>query len=263
MNRLTIAIAFGLALLCISSSLASDNLKPDNSLYTQVLKAYVNKGAVNYKGIKGDSRFAEYMSMLQNVDTALTNPHERLAFWINMYNAWTIKIVVDNYPIKSITDLGADLVIGAIFKTTVWDKQLVEIKGAKMSLNTIEHDIIRKYRDARIHFAIVCASKSCPPLRNEAYNAESLNEQLDEQARVFLADTSRNKLNVDKEELQLSKIFSWFAGDFKKDKSFEKGNGSLIKFIARYVPKGTADKLLANEKDLEISYLDYDWSLNE
>lgn len=249
--------------LPIANAGAIHNVKPDNLLFTQVLKEHVANGVVNYKAIKSDERFARYLTMLKSIDTATVDQNERLAFWINMYNAWTIKVVIDNYPLKSIKDLGADMVIGTILKTTIWDKDLVEIHGMKMSLNDIEHEIIRKYRDARIHFAIVCASKSCPALRSEAYEGEKLNAQLSDQTKLFIADTTRNKLNLDKKEIRLSKIFSWFEADFKKDRSFEKGNGSVIKFISRYVPKETADKLLANEKDFDVGHLDYDWSLNE
>jgi hypothetical protein len=258
-------IIFAIALTCnfclCGTSTAGDKL--DNTLFTQVLQAHVKDGVVNYRGIKADKRFTLYMDMLKDVDTASINQRERLPFWINMYNAWTIKLVVDNYPLKSITDLGADLVLGAIFKTTVWDKKLVKIRGGTMSLNAIEHDIIRKYCDARIHFAIVCASKSCPPLRNEAFEAERLHEQLDDQARIFLSDSTRNILNPEAKHLQLSKLFSWFEGDFRKDCFFAKENGSVIKFIARYVPKATAEKLRASEEEITIEYLDYDWSLNE
>jgi hypothetical protein len=237
--------------------------KPDHSLFNHLLKEHVRNGVVNYKAIKNDERFKHYIEMLKNVDTASIDPNERLAFWINMYNAWTIKIVIDNYPLKSIKDLGADFVIGTMFRTTVWDKDLVEINGATMSLNDIENDIIRKYRDARVHFAIVCASKSCPPLRNEAYEGDKLNKQLDEQARSFLSDTTKNKFDLERKRLMLSKIFNWFEKDFTRDLSFGKEKGSVIKFIARFVPKATADKLLANEKDIDIDYLEYDWSLNE
>lgn len=258
-------LAMTLSLCAISvSAVAAGNFKPDNTLLTQVLKENVKNGVVNYKGIKADDRFKQYIEAIKNIDTASIDPKERLAFWINTYNAWTIKVVLDNYPLKSIKDLGADLVIGTIFKKTIWDKDLVTINGkTMMSLNDIENDIIREYRDARIHFSIVCAAKSCPPLRNEAYEGEKLSEQLNDQGRIFLSDTKKNKFDLEKKQLMLSNVFNWFEKDFKRDKGFGKEKGTVIKFIARFVPKETADKLLADEKDIDIDNLDYDWSLNE
>ncbi len=231
--------------------------KPDHSLFTQALKQNVKNGIVNYKAIKTDGRFKQYIEQLKKTDTTLIGPVEKLAFWINAYNAFTINIVIANYPLKSIKDLGADVVIGTIFKTTIWDKDLVEINGKKMSLNDIENNIIRKSGDARVHFAMVCAAKSCPPLRNEAYEGANLNEQLDDQGQIFLSDTNKNRINFEKKELVLSKIFDWFEEDFERDSK------SVIKFIARFVPKEIADKLLSEEKEFDIDYLDYDWSLNE
>lgn len=255
-----------LTLVAVSMNLfAAGNLKPDHTLLDGILKDHVKNGVVNYKAIKADDRIKQYIEYIKTMDTASIAPSERLAFWINAYNAWTLKVVIDNYPLKSIKDLGADLVIGTIFKKTIWDKDLVTMNGkTEMSLNDIENDIIREYRDARIHFAIVCAAKSCPQLRSEAFTGEKLSEQLDEQGKIFLSDTKKNRLdNLEKKQLMLSNIFNWFEKDFKRDKGFGKEKGTVIKFIARFVPKETADKLLANEKDIDIDNLDYDWSLND
>jgi hypothetical protein len=253
-----------LALLVAATKLfAAGTLKPDHSLLDGILKDHVNNGWVNYKAMKSDDRVKQYIDYIKAIDTASIDPKERLAFWINAYNAWTLKIALDNYPLKNFKELGAALVIGTIFKSTIWDKDLVTMNGKTvMTLNEIENDIIREYRDARIHFSIVCAAKSCPPLRSEAYTGDKLSEQLDEQTRMFLSDTKKNQFDFEKKELKLSNIFNWFEGDFKKDLSFGKQKGTVIKFIARYVPKETADKLLAQEKDLDIDHLEYDWSLN-
>lgn len=239
------------------------NPLPNDSMFTAVLQQHVHKGNVDYEGIKQDTRFARYIGYLKDIDTAAINSSDRLAFWINMYNAWTIKVVIDHYPVKSIVDIGAGLIIGTIFGTTVWDKDFVEIKGGRMSLNDIEHEIVRKYGDARIHFALVCASKSCPPLRREAYVAGRLDKQLDDQARQFLSDTTKNKIELGKNEIRLSKIFDWFEGDFERDIGFGKRGGTVTQFVARFLPTNISTQLLASEKNIDIEYFDYDWSLNE
>ncbi len=244
--------------LASSVAFAAGTFKPDHSVFTALLKDHVSNGIVDYKSIKEDERLNKYLDYLQKIDTASLHPEERLPFWINAYNAWTIKVVVDNYPLKSIKDLGADLVIGTIFKTTVWDKDLVTMNnGQKMSLNDIEHKIIRKYGDARVHFVMVCAAKSCPPLRSEAMVANRLGDQMDEQGRLFMADKSKNRFDLDKRRIAISKIFDWFEGDFEKDSK------SVIRFIARFVPGDTAEALLRDEKRFKIDYIDYDWRLNE
>lgn len=258
------ALACGALALTLSSAFAAGTFKPDHSLLDGVLKDHVKNGVVNYKAMKSDDRLKQYIEYIKKVDTAAIAPNERLAFWINAYNAWTLKVVLDNYPLKSIKDLGADLVIGTIFKKTIWDKDLVTMNGkTEMSLNDIENDIICEYRDARIHSSIVCAAKSCPPLRSEAFTGEKLAEQMEEQFRIFLNDEKKNQFDFGKKQLRLSNIFNWFEGDFKKDIGFGKQKGTVVKFIARYVTKETADKLLAMEKDLDIDHLEYDWSLNE
>jgi hypothetical protein len=259
-----IALSCAAIAVALSTCFAAGTFKPDHSLLDAILKDYVNNGVVNYKAMKADDRLKKYIEYIKDIDTASIAPSERLAFWINAYNAWTLKVVVDNYPLKSIKDLGADLVIGTIFKKTIWDKDLVVMnKKTEMSLNEIENDIIREYRDARIHSSIVCAAKSCPPLRSEAFTGEKLVEQMEEQFRIFLNDEKKNQFDFEKKQLRLSNIFNWFEGDFKKDIGFGKQKGTVVKFIARYAPKDIAEKLLAMEKDLDIDHLDYDWSLNE
>ena len=171
---------------------------------------------------------------------------EQLAYWINAYNAFTVKLIADNYPVESIEDLHPTLNIPLL--NTVWHKKFFKIGGRASSLDEIEHKILRKkFNEPRIHFAINCASYSCPPLRNEAYTAGELNKQLDEQAKAFINNPAHNKLSPEK--ASLSKIFSWFKGDFTKD-------GSLTDYINRYANT----KLKPNA---EISHLEYDWRLNK
>ncbi|MCP9747876.1 DUF547 domain-containing protein, partial [Lacihabitans sp. CS3-21] len=170
----------------------------------------------------------------------------KLAYWINAYNAFTIQLILDNSEndLKSIKDIGDKIKIP--FVNTPWDVKFINIGGKKMDLNNIEHGIIRKqFKEPRIHFALVCAAKSCPPLRNEAFTAERLNEQLNNQAEKFINDTSKNKIS--KSSASISKIFDWYGMDFKPT--------SIIDILNKY----SKTKLDSKAK---ISYATYDWSLN-
>jgi hypothetical protein len=228
----------------------------DHTLFSNVLKDHVANGVVNYKAIKNDERFTQYIDMLKKFDPSELKGNEKLAFWINVYNAYNIKMICDNYPVKSPMDLGSGgLVVGTIFKSTAWDKKNVTVGGKVMTLNQVENDIIRPMGDPRIHFAIVCAAKSCPPLRSEAYEASKLNEQLEDQGRKFMNQSKKNDINVEKRTAALSKIFDWFKADFQTN-----GN-TVVKFVSKYLSKEKAEVLMANEKT--YSYTEYDWSLNE
>ncbi|MCB0489724.1 MAG: DUF547 domain-containing protein [Cyclobacteriaceae bacterium] len=234
-----------IAMLCLCT-LAQGQV-PDHKVFSELLEKYVSgDGEVSYTGFIHDIElFQSYLNSLsQNPPTAAWTDNQRKAFWINAYNAFTIKLIADNYPVKSIKDLG-----GWIYKVnTAWDIRFVKIGKETLDLNNIEHEKLRReFDDPRIHFAIVCASKSCPKLLNEAYVAEKLDEQLDQAGRSFLGDPSRNKISKDK--VELSSIFKWYKGDFTK-------KSSLIEFVNQY----TQQKI---NRDANISYLDYDWSLNE
>jgi hypothetical protein len=234
----------------------------DNATYTALLRDCVKDGSVNYKALKHDKRLAEYIEILRKTDPKTLSGAAELAFWLNVYNAFTLKVMCDNYPLKSITDLNSPsgaggLVVATVLKTTIWDKPLVEINGKKYTLNGVENDIIRPKGDARVHFAMVCAAKSCPPLRNEAFEASKLNEQLEEQGRIFLAQTRKNSFDFTKKTCKLSNIFNWFKGDF------EKKGVSVLQYVARFLPKEQGETLLANADKFSVEYSEYDWSINE
>ncbi len=220
---------------------------PSHDAFDQLLKKHVlEDGRVNYKGfIKDSAAFNIYLSMLSNHPPDETwTANEDKAFWINVYNAFTIKLIIDNYPVKSIKDLG-----GSLYKiNTSWDIQFIHIGDETYDLNNVEHAKLRRvYNDPRIHFAVVCASKSCPKLVNEAYVASRLDEQLDQAGRDFLKNDFRNKISADK--AAISSIFKWYKGDFTQ-------NGTLIDFLNKYSP-------VKIKPNADISYLDYDWSLND
>lgn len=214
--------------------------------WDELLQAHVtDEGIVDYKGfIKEKIKLEQYLQLLsQNPPQRTWKRTEQLAYWINAYNAFTVKLIVDYYPVKSIKDIKR----GIPFVNTVWDIKFIEIDGYKYDLNKIEHGILRKrFKEPRIHFAVNCASASCPALLNRAYTGAKLNAQLDQQAKNFLADTSKNKISAN--STQLSKIFKWFKKDFTKE-------GSLKEFIAKYAPTSF-------NKKAKINYLKYDWRLN-
>ncbi|SMD35269.1 Protein of unknown function, DUF547 [Reichenbachiella faecimaris] len=224
--------------------------QPSHEAFDMLLKKHVDtNGGVNYKAFKSDETpLNDYLvEMMIDPPTRDWSDHEKLAYWINVYNALTIQLVLKYYPIESIKDIGASIQIP--FVNTPWDIECFEIEdGKELSLNNIEHGIIRKdFEEPRIHFALVCAAVSCPKLLNEAYDPARLDRQLTAQTKAFLANTSKNKISSDR--LELSKLFNWYGGDFRK-------NGSLIDFLNPY----TTVKIDANAK---TSFLDYDWRLNE
>lgn len=221
-----------------------------HELFDSLLSKYVSEGGkVNYQGFQKDSTiFLKYLNLLSNnpPNVERWNKEERMAYWLNAYNAFTIQLVLKNYPLKSIKDIGSAIQIP--FINTPWDIKFIKIGNETFDLNNIEHSILRKvFNEPRIHLAIVCASFSCPNLRNEAYTPEKLEVQLSEQARKFINDPSKNIL--EKEQVEISKIFSWFKSDFTK-------NRTLIDFLNKFSEEKIAPKA-------KVSHMDYDWSLNE
>jgi len=217
--------------------------------FNKLLKNHVKGGKVNYAGFQKDSiQFSQYLDLLRDNPPNKTHwsKNETLAYWINAYNAFTIQLILDHYPLKSIKDIGSKIQIP--FVNTPWDIKFIDIAGEKYDLNNIEHNILRKnFNEPRIHFAIVCASYSCPNLRREAYQGDKLDIQLTNQVKEFLNDSTKNRIT--KGQINISKIFSWFKGDFTK-------LGSLIDFLNKY------SKTKIGE-DAEVSYMEYDWSLNK
>lgn len=225
---------------------AQEHLKHET--WTALLAQHVDvEGHVNYKGFKADEKkLDEYLAVLSaNHPNESWDKNDILAFWINAYNAFTVKLIVKNYPVKSIKELG-----GSIYKVnTPWDIKFIEIGEETYDLNNIEHGIIRKdFEEPRIHFAVNCASVSCPRLRNEAYVGSKVNDQLDDQARYFINNKTKNTIGEKKAEL--SKIFKWFEGDFTKN------GGCVEDFINTYSE-------VKISKKTKIDYQEYLWELNE
>ncbi len=218
----------------------------DHQLWTSLLQTHVSDdGSVDYPGFRKDyDRLAEYLNHLSDHPPGKNwSEKEQLAYWINAYNAFTVQLILNHYPIESIKDIAR----GLPMINSSWDITFFKINNVNMDLNTIEHDILRKqFDEPRIHFAINCASVSCPMLRAEAYDPDLLEEQLDGQAKIFIRDTLKNIINVEK--TVISPIFQWFKEDFTN-------KGSLKSYLKHHHPEMNIDN--------PITYMDYDWSLNE
>ncbi|GAB4324810.1 MAG: DUF547 domain-containing protein [Candidatus Sumerlaeia bacterium] len=207
----------------------------------------VRLNVVDYSAIKADPRWPALLDALARA-TEPVERKERLAFWINAYNIMAIKVVLSKYPVASIKDVGGWL-------TTVWDIKAGTVAGKERTLTEIEHKILRKMGEPRIHAAIVCASVSCPPIRAEAYTAEKLDDQLNDQMKLWLGNEHVGAvIENDGETLRLSPIFKWFAEDFEAEA------GSVRAFVVRYLPETARARL---KPDARIVYLNYDWSIND
>jgi len=223
--------------------------EPDWSDYNQLLQTYVQPGSkhdialnlVEYQALKADVRWPRLLTSLAEFDLQkIASPTEQLSFWINTYNILAIKTVLDHWPLQSIRDAGS-------FFSPVWKKTAGMVAGEMRSLHDIEHEILRPMGEPRIHFAIVCASVSCPDLKASAYDALHLEKQLDAQAKAFVTHPDKG-LSIQGNKLHSSKIFDWFEDDFQ-------AQGGVINFIRNY-------RNDLPEKPKLASHLDYDWSLN-
>ncbi len=239
--------AIGLGLILAAMLVCSQANALDHAGLDLLLRQVVHNQGVDYPALLSrQSQLDEYLAALAAVDPVTFSSwqdSEQMAYWINAYNAFTIKMMVKYYPVASIKDIKK----GIPFVNTVWDIKFINIEGNVYDLNNIEHGIIRKYFDEpRIHFAVNCASVSCPKLLNRAFMADELESQLTAAAEGFLADPLRNNTA----EGKVSSIFSWFKGDFTKKAD------SLIEFINRYAPNKIPS-------DTKLEFLDYDWRINE
>ena len=232
---------------CAGPTIQSESKPVDHSPWSRLLQNHVSEqGKVDYKGFVKDSLLLnEYLTTLGNnhPNKKFWSRDEQLAYWINAYNAFTVQLIVRNYPVESIKDLG-----GSIYKiNTAWDIKFIKIESEVYDLNNIEHDIIRSnFDEPRIHFAVNCASKSCPLLMNLAFTAAELETQLESIAIKFV-NSGQNDISPEKAEL--SRIFKWFNGDFTEKMT-------LVEFLNQY----SDVKLKA---DADINYKEYDWTLNE
>lgn len=257
----------------------SDNVAFDHqhSVFNTLLNRFVENGFVDYKGLRAESaELKEYQQSLAAVSTSdYSNwgESQQIVFWINAYNAFTLQAILDNYPIKrsgAVKGLfgpsNSILQIPGVWKELEW-----QAAGLTVTLDQIEHEILRaQFNEPRIHFAIVCASISCPDLRSEAFVADRVDEQLSEQLGAFIVDNTKGvEINIRRKRVNLSKIFDWFGEDFDVPENNNalftkqsKSKAAVLRYIKRYLPAGEELNFLNNE-DFRVSYLDYDWNLNE
>lgn len=226
--------------------------------WNRLLAAYYNPThGLDYKALKARdaATLQSIRQQLGRVNVAALTPKQQLAHWINVYNVNTVATIVEGYPTKSIRDLSTEPII----RLNVFKKERVPVGNARLSLDAVENEKIRDgFKDPRIHFAINCAARSCPPIRTEAFTGEKLDAQLDEQARAFLNGPFGARFQRDGDDLVITvtKIMDWFSDDF------EKWGGGKAAFIRKYVP---ADKqrLIDQAKEIDFEYDDYDWALND
>lgn len=240
-NAYTVKNQEGLPSLLLEKKTAKDTIYKevfDHSGFHALLQKNVSpQGKVNYQAFKRDRTVLRmYLFALgKYTPNKMWSKQEKLAYWINAYNAMTIDLIIRNQPIGSIKDID-----------NPWKQSLWKLGGAMYNLDTIEHQILRKMGDPRIHFAINCASFSCPILLNEAFTANSVDTQLDALTKRFVNDTQRNTITP--KAITISKIFKWFSKDFKK-------NQTLIEFLNTYAA-------ITIDQNATINYMDYNWELN-
>lgn len=222
---------------------------PDYSEYAALLREHVRDGLVDYAALKTERRLAASIIAMEKIDFAPLSRDERLAYWINTYNAVTLKLMADAWPVESIMKLNAG---------KPWDLPLFTPRGADapVTLNHIEHEIIRKrFDEPRIHFALVCAAVSCPPLISEPYRAAKLEAQLDRQTRAFLRDPDRNRYDRAAHTLHLSPLFDWYAVDFG-------GSSGVVDYVRAYLPEADQRALAKHKRHPAVVFIDYDWAPN-
>jgi hypothetical protein len=242
-----LVVSLSVVMLIFSVGFAEAGETVDNSLYAALLKNNVKNGVVDYQGFKREeARLDAYLEVLEKVNTERLSKEEKFAFYVNAYNAWTIKLILSGYPgIESIKDLGS------LFKSP-WKKKICRIDGKVITLDDIEHNILRpRFKDPRVHFAVNCASKGCPPLLAEPFTGSHLEQQLNQVTRAFINDPGRYRLEGN--TFFVSKIFKWFSEDFNDD---------VVGFFMQYAEGDLKKKLAAGRERIKVKYLDYDWSLN-
>ena len=247
-NRGLCALALGCAI--IASQATAAEFDQTHALFTGVLTNFVKDARVNYGALKAHpqdlNRYLDQIATVSKAEFKKWSEPQQIAFLSNAYNAYTLRLIIDHYPLKSIKDIGS-------FLKGPWDQPVVILFGETITLNTLEHKILRvDYAEPRLHFVLVCAAKGCPPLRGEAYVGARLEEQLVDQAKQFLAETAKNRVEAAERTVYLSPIFKWYGGDF------EKKSGSVLAALKPYWP----GKPVAGYEDFKIRYTDYDWSLN-
>lgn len=235
----------------------NSTLKVDNSIWNKLLKTYITKGEndlniIDYKSFKENGRedLAAYLQILENTDVTKLNRDEQFAFWANLYNAKTIDVVLDHYPVSTILDI--DISPG-LFSNGPWGKKVVTINGIELSLDDVEHEIMRKlWKEPRVHYAVNCASIGCPNLRKEAFTGDILDVQLTEGATAFV--NSPRGVRIENDRIIVSKIYRWFRVDFGSSEE------NILKHIRKYAKPELKNTLVGRT---DIYDFEYDWNIND
>lgn len=251
-----------LALGLLAAGMARAAEPPDYKVWQDLLTKYYDPAqGMKYKELKEHDKAAldRLRQTMAAVDVNALSRPDQLAYWINLYNISTVGVVVDHYPVDSIRDISTDPIV----RLNVFKKPTVKTKAGTIALNDVENDKIRTgFKDPRIHFAINCAAKSCPPIRTEPYVGARINEQLDDQARRFLNGPHGARLEKDGSgiDLHVTKILDWFKDDF------EKWGGGRVAFVRKFLPadkQKQIDTVKGAKGDVDLDFDDYDWALND
>ena len=240
------------AALAFAASPTPAQTRFDHAAFDRLLRDHVSDGLVDYDAFAVSPTFAAYLASFAAFDPRGLDGLERLAFWINAYNAFTIDLINRHQERRSIRKIGSP-----------WGIRFIRIGGKRYSLDDIEHGIIRReFSEPRIHFALVCAAMGCPPLRPEAYRGADMDAQLEDQALTFLTRTpSKNRIDVQRRSAYLSPLFKF--RDYEKD--FGGTKAAIGRYVARYLRRAglTAEAEVLENDDFALKYTDYDWSLNQ
>ena len=236
---------------------APDPDRFDHHRFDRLLRDHVRSGMVDYEAFAAGTDLQTYLAALAAFDPARLPRNEQLAFWINAYNAYTIRLIVQHDERKSIRNINKKL--GLFRGLGPWAEKLVIVGGTTYDLETVEQKIIRPtFKEPRIHFALVCAAMGCPPLRAEAFTGDQLEQQLEDQARVFLTQSPlKNRVDTAAKTVWASQVFQF--NDYIND--FGGTPAAVMGFIARYYPAGEARTLLESGT-AKLRYTKYDWTLN-
>jgi hypothetical protein len=251
-------------LTALALETAEDGARFDHThaLWTGVLAKHVRGDRFDYRALKDEpAALEQYLARLQSVTLEQLQSWERdqrYAFWINAYNAYTVRRVVEGYPVRSIKDLGS-------LARSVWDQRFIPLahlapalERELLSLNDVEHQILRPiFKDARVHAAVNCASLGCPRLMDHAYTAGVLDQQLDQMTRRWLAEPAHNRFDASAKTAHLSAIFDWYGADFGATQA------ERLRWVARYAPAEHRSWLSAHPDATRVRFLDYDWALND
>jgi hypothetical protein len=242
-------------LATLAAAAAAQSSRVDHGPFNALLQQHVRNGLVNYDAFRDAPVFASYLATLASTDPSTLPRADQLAFWINAYNAYTIAQINAHSERKSIKNINKSF--GFVKAGGAWSEPMATVNGTRYTLDQIEHERIRPvFNEPRVHFALVCAALGCPPLRSEAYAADRLEVQLDDQARQFLLRSpTKNRVDPSSRAVYLSPIFDWYGKDFAPN------DRELQRWISRYWPEG-AERALLEAGTARIRWTSYDWSLN-